>query len=240
MMRIHIAICDDDIDMVQSLRKIIEDYNRKKEYNAVYAEFQDGKQLIEELSKGNKEYDVILLDVEMPGMTGFDVAKLIKEGNLNSCIIFVSSHGEWVFDSFEYEPVHFVRKESIKIELPLVLERAYARVKRNKSDDIVLDDGNRTIKTKKKEIVCFEVEKHYVVFYLANGEMVKLRKTFKELINTFDEEEFVVVNRGACANIAYIKEIDKYNILLENGKRIGGTAHAIEAIKIKYVKYWRD
>lgn len=76
MLMLQIAVCDDNIDELSNMTKLINQYRSWKHLNCEYAVFQNGFELVSALEKG-KRFDIYCLDIIMPGFTGIDIAKFI-------------------------------------------------------------------------------------------------------------------------------------------------------------------
>ena len=94
---ISIAICDDDNDFRLLLRdavyKMIESHGEQ----AVIEDFSDGQTCLSQL--GSRKFNILFLDIEMPGMDGFSMAGKMQKSYPNIVLIFVSSHESLVFQS---------------------------------------------------------------------------------------------------------------------------------------------
>ena len=98
---IRIIVVEDDYHLNGLIKKVLEkDYIVDSVYNPVRA--------LEVMS--NNAYDLIISDIMMPEMSGFDVAEIIRQESLATHIIFVTSKRELVYSSFEYSPFYFICK----------------------------------------------------------------------------------------------------------------------------------
>lgn len=106
---LQVAICDDKQDDLKLVKTAVCD-NAKRIGIPIPIEcflFQDGERMYDEIS--TKHFDLVLLDIEMPGMNGFQLAKRISMDRRIPCFIFVSAYESFVFDAQIYATV--VRKE---------------------------------------------------------------------------------------------------------------------------------
>ena len=78
--------------------------------------------------KKNESIDVILLDIDMPHISGLQIANEIRK-EINITLIFVSAHDEMVFDAIQYQPFRYIRKTRLDEELPQVLEDVFELLK---------------------------------------------------------------------------------------------------------------
>ena len=70
----------------------------------------------------NTNFDVLFLDIDMPHISGLELAKEYKKRHQNALIIFITSHNELVYKACNIHPFDFIRKENLDIEMPDVLE----------------------------------------------------------------------------------------------------------------------
>jgi DNA-binding LytR/AlgR family response regulator len=106
-----IGICDDDIRTGEELRDEILKYNQRMNIESEICLFQSGQALLEAIDEKTETMQILFLDIEMPEMDGFEVAKCINEQKKDIIQIFVSSHDERVYEALDFHPFHFIRKE---------------------------------------------------------------------------------------------------------------------------------
>lgn len=134
----YIAICDDDSKITSRLESGIRAIFKNLKDGVDVSVFLNGADLIDTIKKEKIHYDILLLDVDMPNISGLEVAKILRETNEDIIIIFISSYEKYVFDSFEYNPFRYIRKNRIKEELSIALKSAYALYKKAKEDTLLL------------------------------------------------------------------------------------------------------
>ena len=104
---IRIAVCYDSTHIVKKLEKIITNKFNNYTMNFEIHLFHDGTSLLKQY--GIKSFDVIFLGIDMPDLSGFDVARTIRNLHSDSYIIFVTGNSEHVYKSFDFQPFHFIR-----------------------------------------------------------------------------------------------------------------------------------
>ena len=70
----------------------------------------------------DRDFNVLFLDIDMPHVSGLELAKEYKKRHQNALIIFITSHNELVYKACNIHPFDFIRKENLDIEMPDVLE----------------------------------------------------------------------------------------------------------------------
>lgn len=134
---IKILYAEDDV--IQA--KMCIDYLEKAGYQVFHA--ADGAQALSLYQKESP--DLILMDVVMPQMTGFEVAKIIRRENVSIPILFISSlpGGQCAIDGFHSGADDYIRKEVLLEEVVLRIERCLKNVEPQKDemDFLVITDG---------------------------------------------------------------------------------------------------
>ena len=108
---IRILIADDDPGMLLVMRKLVE---RAEDYELV-GEAQNGEQVLALYEKYTPE--VVLMDVEMPGMSGIDCARIIQDKNPKAVLVFATAHEQYMKSAFEVYAFDYLVK-------PFPVERA--------------------------------------------------------------------------------------------------------------------
>lgn len=206
----RIAICDDNKEMVIFLKSTL--YRLFKQYltNFEIFVFDSGRKLLD--SYRENKFDVIFLDIDMPKVTGFDVAKAIREDFSKCYIVFISSHSELVYDCFDFQPFDFVRKtlnESLNKKLFQVVKKIIFHSKQSKI--IVFEDEYaRKYPIPVRNIIYLESEKHYINYYvMGENTPFRLRGTIKECQTEFDKYDFIRIHKGYIVNLRYVDFIDR-------------------------------
>ena len=187
----------------------------------------------------NKEdLDILLLDIDMPEITGLEVAKKIREAHSDIILIFVSSHEQYVFDSIEYNPFRYIRKNRIEKELPIALKAAYSRIEETVDEYIVAKAEDSEVKIKYSDIMYFETVARKVEIHLSNGKVFAVRKTIKELYEELKDSNFIRIHSGGIVNAKYIDEFSNYDITLDNGEVLIVSRRQLKEVKTTLTKYW--
>ena len=106
---LNIAICDDDLIFASKIETLLLQISQNRFIEMSIDVYSDGYELWNEISSG-KEYELLYLDIEMVRLNGIDVAKKIREINIDSVIIYISGYDNYFIDLFEVEPFRFIRK----------------------------------------------------------------------------------------------------------------------------------
>lgn len=108
-MEYKVALCDDDEKIASKIMEAFNNELHAHNLEATIDYYSSGNVLIEAVKE--KHYNLALLDIDMTPLNGFDTAQSICSISSDTRIVFVTSHEELVFDTFEYTPFYFIRKK---------------------------------------------------------------------------------------------------------------------------------
>lgn len=129
MIRWNIAICDDEKVALELLGSSLRGALRTRNVDASIETFSRPRELL--LRMQTTSFDLLFLDIEMPGMTGLELAqRLRREGNLID-IIYISNREDLVFDALRTNPRGFIRKNRLIQDVSGVIDTYMAYKKAN-------------------------------------------------------------------------------------------------------------
>lgn len=120
---LHLAICDDHVDQIKIIRSAAEHYADKLNIKAVISEYNNPLVFLEELDQAGG-FDIILLDICMPGILGTEVAKEIVRRGDKTEIIFLTSSDEFAVNAFTLKAVHYLIKPLTQAQFDEAMDRA--------------------------------------------------------------------------------------------------------------------
>lgn len=191
----RIGICDDEDMMRQEIRKICNQSLMEYDLNCEFVEFQDGMEVL----RFAERLEILLLDIEMPGIDGIEVKNRYGFMDSNVLIIFVTRHRERMREAFGHNVVAFVEKKYMKRDLPVKLASALRKVARF----VILDGGIDS-----RDVVYIHTERIYCKVLLADGCERILRIPMRELESELADVGFVRVHRSYLVNMQYVDEVD--------------------------------
>lgn len=213
--RYKIAICDDlesDRDYLKDLlNKWANDYSHLLN---VYT-FSSAESFLFHYEE-TKDYDILLLDIEMGLMDGVSMAKKIRQDNDTVQIIFITGYSDYIAEGYEVNALHYLMKPVKEEKLFSVLERAIEKINKN---DVVLnmDSANGMVRVPIYQIRFAEVFGNYVTIH-ANDEVV-VKMTLNEVDKLLDER-FYRVGRSVLVNLNEVSRVTKTEIKLLDGTSI--------------------
>lgn len=231
-----ICICDDDERMLEDICKSVKELKPQSEV----VSFMSGIDLLEHLEKSI--CDILLLDIDMPDITGMDIAKRLMATQKNDegkqpLLIFVTSHDELVYESFQYHPFGFIRKNYFKEEIKKVLNDC-EKVLLSKTKYFNFRQEGMDIRVLLADIKYFEADSNYLKIY-AKDEEYRFRSTMTAVENTLDKQGFIRIHKGFLVNQAAVKSIGSETANLTDDTILPVGKTYVDEAKAKLMRYMR-
>ena len=234
----RIAICDDNMEFLNQIEDIVKRTYQDKQTEVEVFCFQNGQDLLSDIQNDETDVDLLLLDIDMPGFSGFEVAKIIREMGKESILMFISSYDSYVFETFEYNPFRFIRKGKLQQELPIALRAAEASYQKNKKRYVVVRCDEGEVRIEETEIMYFDMVKRQIRICLVDGRVFHTWRTMKELQQALSPERFSKIHSGCVVNLKYVNGYTGCDITLDNGERLTASRGGIKTFKEDLSRYW--
>ena len=215
----QIAICDDEVFMVQ----ILEEKIKKLLPDAVIDKYLSGDELI---ASGSKP-DILFLDIQMPGMDGMETAKMLRQDNENMILIFVTAAEEYVFQAFDVGAFHYLVKPFSDEKLKEVVTKAVHNIKRSsrlEKDEkyIMVQTAGSHIKIFLRDIVYAEVYNRKVIIHTRSTDIEYYGKL--QELSDMAGTDFFRTHRAYLVHFKYVEKYDATNaiaqMLVANGHKL--------------------
>lgn len=203
-----IMICDDDYNILETI------YKKAKEilkYQSDYYLYKSTKP--EDVIKvsNDRHIDILLIDIEMPSMNGFELIEKLGIRKKKPIIIFISNIDTYVYESFKYHPYRFIRKTHLD-ELKEALESSVQLI-RSRTEIFKIKLTSLQYKELYiQDIIYIESIHNNVKVLTKQGNEYIYRETLKNLEIKFKDKGFVRIHSGFLLNIKYVRLINKVDV----------------------------
>lgn len=233
-MKLKIAVCDDDASQREFLAGIVASWAKKKRHLTETRQYVDAKSFLFDYSE-EKDFDILLLDIEMPGMNGIELAKEVRSGNSTVQIVFITGYYEYFGDGFDVSALHYLIKPADERKLSAVLDKAADNLAyRQRSVLISTADGE--VRVSLADILYVESENVYIVIHTVQGDY-RTRMALAKFSGQLDET-FFKVHRSFIVGLKYIKKITRTEVTMTNGDTVPisrGLYDQVHAALIRYL-----
>lgn len=214
-----IAIIDDS-----EILELISEFSGKIEFLNLIGKYRNAFEAFEILH--NKKIDVIILDIELPKISGFDFLKML---NKSPIVIFIPSSGKYALDSFEFNAIDYMIRpftferfcksvyKAYNIHCILNNERIDVKTKNNE-DFILIKVEYSTVKIYTNEILFVEGLKDYIKIF-TNGGIFMTKCTMKHIEEKLMNSYIIRIHKSFLVSLSKIHKIENNRICI-NDKRI--------------------
>ncbi len=233
---IHIAICDDERTLVDSLKELIRQYGLEKSVEIKITIYYDGLELIE---KYDTTIDLIFLDIQMKLLDGLRAAKRLRELDAGVGIIFLTTLTQYGLEGYKYQALDYIIKPLKYARLKSELDRFLSRRKKEESPFIVVNNDSGKYKILLDSLRYVETFNRNLLFH-SEQENIICYKSMKEVAKELAPHGFVRCHSGCLVNLAYVKGVKKLEISLITGETLAISQPKRKEFMEKLTEYWGD
>lgn len=205
-------------------------------------EARDGREAVAAIRESNP--DLVFLDVQMPGMDGFEVVRKIGAEHMPP-VVFVTAHDQYAIQAFEINALDYLLKPVIEERFSKALVRAKSRIRSSVTADssrqiiglletmasprsyvrrLAVRSGGKTVFVDVQDVDWIAAAENYVELHAGRVSHL-LHVTMNTLEKSLDPEIFVRIHRSIIVNLVRIKNLQsgahgEYVITLQDGARL--------------------
>ena len=227
----QIFICDDEPKMLSDIAGKVAALLPGDEVRI----FSSGGELLSCL--GESVCDILLLDIDMPEITGLQVARELSALKKKPLLVFVTSHDELVYDSFQYHPFAFLRKSRFDTEIEKVLQDCVRELGEKEQHFCFRSDGS-DVCLLLADILYFEAEGNYLKVVTAK-DTYRFRSTLTAVEHTLQNCGFLRIHKGFFLNQAAVKLLNSEEATLQNNIILPIGKSYSKAVREQLLRYMR-
>ena len=224
-----IAVCDDE----RIIREQIKDYLKSYSEAAVF-DYSSGKKMI---SSGER-FDLIFLDIEMDDCNGMDIAAELRRKNIDSHIVFLTSHDEFMAEAFKVKAFRFLTKPVKREDFDEALKEAEKEI--NSRQMVYFTSKGANVSLWNDEIVYIESSGDGTILYDCSGKSYCITEPIKYWESILDRKIFYRIHKSYIVSLKYIKNIEKTKVtLLYTDSELTVSRRNITRFREAYINYIR-
>lgn len=238
---IRIAVCDDEQCFVEQIHTILSEQAKEISSALHISTYTDSGQLLYDVEEG-AHFDLLFLDIEMPGTDGMSLAGAIRRFLPLALIVFITSHTKYAVKAFELSVFRYIPKPELAACLPLALKDACRLLERNSNDTYVIESPRRVRKIAVDDILYIYKDQKYAVFVLENEELPVRRPLEQVLAELCGEERdggFLMVERGYIVNLFHVDKMEGNELFLDDGTTIPVSRRHQREVRESITSYWK-
>lgn len=249
---LQIGICDDEPLLLNEIKEITEDCLQQQQVFSILSSYTDGRTLLYDIQDG-KRFDLLLLDIEMPDLSGMELAKQIHGLLPDALMIFVTAHYKYAVDAYTLHIFRYIPKNQLNDRLPHALKDAVSLLEIQNTDSYIISNQNHFERIPLKKILFIEKDGKNAIFHtiaIGNHEenptenhlnqTKRVRKTLTEVFDELHSEEFYFIERGFIVNLQHVTGISHNDCILTNQTHLPISQSRLPEFKKKLNRYWKD
>ena len=237
---LHIALCDDNSQFLSLLeghiRQECAKLIAKERKFHILPPFGNAEEVLTYIK--DHPIDLLFLDINLPNMSGFDLAKILCQEHRDTLIVFMSANDHFVYDCFEFSPFAYLRKNCIAEEIPRVLARIAEKSSQpTKQIMLATKDGNLSFFV--KDILYIESKHNYFVVNCLYGKSYTCRGTLSQVEEAVSQFNFYRVHSAFLVNLEYVDRIVENSFVLIKGQSVPVAQKRMVDFRKTYSAYTR-
>jgi len=236
---LKIAVCDDNIEELSNMVSIINDYIslQRDKHSIKYTAFNHSFDLIAAMESG-QHYDLVLLDILMPFLTGIEAAKEIRKFNQDVKIIFLSSSPEFAVDSYSVNAYYYALKPVWKDKLIILLDKVIFEMETNTGVSFLKKSKTGLTRIYLNKLEFAEIIGKSILYHLTDGTVIEAVGSMTAL-----EKEllihpcFIKPHRSYIINMTFIDMLNPREIKMQSLNIVPLSKSNYTIVKSAYITF---
>lgn len=207
-----IAICDDQRKDSEYISALVREWAERQKVSVQLERFPSAEAFLFQYEE-RKDWDLLLLDIEMAAMDGISMAKAIRRDNEAVQIVFITGYSEYIAEGYEVAALHYLMKPVKPEKLFAVLDRAAEKLRQNEGY-LTVQTTEETIRVPFYAIRYLDVQKNYVTVHAQADYTVK--RTLSEIEAELDRR-FFRIGRSCIVNLDSVRRVTRTDVFLPDG-----------------------
>lgn len=233
----RIAVTEDNDYYRELIIKYVKIIFNKRGIYIEILQYNQSKNLVYDIWE-NKLVDIYLLDIEMPGYSGMEIAGEIRKITKSAIIIFITSHLKYSIEAFELNIYRYIPKEHLEEKLEEALISAYNQIDLLNNECYTIANTQRYEKILYSDIYYIYKDGKNSIFICDNEQIYKVRSSLKDLHTQLNNDCFIFIDRCYIVNIIHIMKISSSIVYLRNGEQLLISKPHIKNVKRNILNYW--
>ncbi|MDE7266759.1 MAG: LytTR family DNA-binding domain-containing protein [Lachnospiraceae bacterium] len=231
---LKVAVCDDSRMDVERLEAI---FDKLSCYPVSYDVYFSAEELLKCISLNRELYHLYIFDIEMPGMTGLELAKKMRESGVKALFVFLTGYTQYVMEAFDVFTFDFIPKPATIEKLESVIIKAMDYLDMVKQD-FVFQFCKKQFRVSCVDILYFEKKGRQAVIHTI-PEDFKMNMTVSEILEQLDERVFVQIHASYIVNMEHLRSIEGDEAVMDNGDRLLISRSHKQGLKERHMEFVR-
>ena len=242
VIRVKIAICDDETVCRARLLDIAEDYSEeRKDKQIEYTVFSEPAELLQAVWEG-ADFDIFILDIVMPDLNGIQLGQAIREQGVESKIIYLTSSEEYALDSFRVRAFDYILKPIARDVFYKVMDEAINSIHIKKDKGVIIKTKEGNARLSFDSILYIELSNRSLIYHLADGKAVEsttLRTSFSDAVaELLADGRFAQCGVSTVVNLHHITSVENEGAVFKGNERVFLNKKLCRDLRGAWNNYW--
>lgn len=236
---LRIAICDDCIADLSNMVSIINDYKSlQSDKNSIkYTAFQSALDLIVAMESG-AQYDLVILDILIPYMSGMEAAKEIRQFNRDVKIVFSTSSPEFAVESYSVDAYYYALKPIWKEKLFILLDKVISEMEIHLGTSLLIKSKTGLTRIYINRLEYVEVIGRNLLYHLTDGSVIEALGSMSVLENELLKSHFFIKpHRSFIINMERIDTLLQREIKMQSLSIVPLAKANASTVKSAYITF---
>ncbi len=231
----RIAVCDDDPVMREQLHSFCRELLDGESIPYAITAFPSAEELEKRMNSDvEKPFNLLILDIQMNGMTGLELARSLRSKDDRISIIFVTACDNYLSEGYDVQPIHFLLKPICREALASAI---HTDLKLNYiPKTVVVHIGNKLVHLSFSDIRYVESYNHSIVIHQSTG-----NSTYYFSLSDFEKQlpagQFARCHNSYLVNLNEVREIGRTELSLQSGETLPVGRAYYKAFQSAFVRY---
>lgn len=213
-MSYRIALCDDSPTDRTSLLTHVHAWAESRAYSVTIEEFPSAEAFLFRYTEDNA-FDLLLLDIEMPGMDGVTLAKQVRQSDRSLQIVFITGYADYIAEGYEVAALHYLMKPVRADKLAQVMDRAVEHLHRAERM-LTLKTADEIVRIPLDSVLYLESARNYVTVHAEHLDNCIVRRKLSDFEAELDKR-FFRLGRSYIVNLSKLHRVTRTDIYFPDG-----------------------
>jgi DNA-binding LytR/AlgR family response regulator len=211
---INVAIVEDDGECSTLIASYLQKYAKGKELTISSSAYANGSLF---LSQYKPIYDIVLLDIQLPSMSGLEVADRLRQIDEKVIIVFITNMRQLALEGYRVNAIDFVVKPVQFERFSIMMDKAMRIISSIDKKPIMIHSAYGEMRVDASDIFYVEVYSHHIIYHLSKGNSESWG-TLSSVEEKLASKQFSRCTSSVLVNLSYVESIEKDSLVVHGEK----------------------
>ena len=228
------AIVDDDPNIRETLQAALITDTQKRRIPVQLSVCASGSEF---LTLPQEKWDLVLMDVEMPGQNGIETARQLRRINDRAAIIFITNYIQYALEGYEVQAFRYLLKPIDAAQFEQVVGTALDEIHHRQTAYLQLKGRSEIIRLAIDELIYAETERGHLLLHTP-GKVLECYSAMEKLEQELKQEAFFRCHSSFLVALEAVRQIEKQDVVLKDGTRVPVSKNRKKGMKQALTNFW--